>query len=689
MSGIKKYLVRYGSPGFVGCVGTVHSSDCQRGDRVVISTDRGEELAEVMVAIPASDERVPTGELLRMASPDDVNNDREFAARAAEVLRETQVMFAKKNIANAAVDSEVLLGGACCVVYYMGTPSIALGPLTIDLSQELGLRVQFQQLDSVMPTSSMPASPAAPVEKLPAAEQRKLDSQFLRGNLKQWMDGESRLSSDDSRILEFHGVYPQRKRRELSDESAVEGSTSDREFMLRIKNVGGRFSTGQFTTLLDIATGEGGGSLRLTSRQGVQLHGFTVGTVKSTMQRLESKLLTTFGACGDVARSVMCSPLNHLPAKASRQIRSVANELGKVLLPSSKSYYELWFDDLPSPTTVELEPIYGATYLPHKFKIAVGLPEDNSVDLLSQDVGLLAIVEQEQMVGFNVYIGGGQAFVEAKHVVQIVVGLLELYREHGNRESRKIRRFKYLVDDWGVQRISEELHKLLGEQMIGAGRGVEVVGAKTLIGWQTQSDGRLSFGIPVAGGRIEGELLAELGGILREVKCGVCVTAKQNLLLVDIEENVRDGFEWFVNRVGGSKARLIANTMACPALLSCRLALGNAEAIASDLNDVIGLRLAAHQREDFSIDLRVSGCPNGCARPMTAEIGVIAFEKDVYSIRLGGCPLGNRLNIVYKSNVETADLPRELGDIVELFCEEAERNESLGDFYHRKLSSER
>ncbi|MFT7639365.1 MAG: sulfite reductase beta subunit-like hemoprotein, partial [Pirellulaceae bacterium] len=424
------------------------------------------------------------------------------------------------------------------------------------------------------------------------------------------------------------------------------------------------------------------------------------------LQSLEAKLLTTFGACGDVARSVMCPPLSHLPDTAARQIRSLSIELGKVFLPSAKSYFELWMDDVPVVGTVESEPIYGQTYLPHKFKIAIGLPSDNSVDLLSHDVGLLAIVEHEQLQGFNVYVGGGQAYhpdksdtfpklgdllgyVEAKHIVQVAVGLAELYRDHGERSDRRTRRFKYLVQRLGIERVAIELESILGEQMLLPARQVSIEKTRTLIGWETQSNGRLSVGIPVQGGRISADLRDQLRSVLNVLKCGVCVTAQQNLILVDIDESQRELLAGLRDVIESRSASLVASTMACPALLSCRLALGDAESIAIELQQEIATQLELAGRQDSPIDVRVSGCGNGCSRPITAEIGILAVEKGVYTIRLGGCRLGNRLNMVYKSMVEKSQLSRETGDIVKRYCEEAMGDESLGDFYYRRLSDDR
>ncbi len=572
------------------------------------------------------------------------------------------------------------------------------------------------------------ASPARPARKpkLSVEEIKERSNYLSEGVAEQVFDPETDHVDDATyQLLKFSGMY-QQDDRDLRKVRRQEGKDKAYSFMLRSRAPAGRLSAAQYLVHDRLADEVGNGTLRLTTRQGIQLHGIVKGDIQKTIQALHSELVTSLAACGDVNRNVMACPA----PDASRRhalLEEIAGELDARLLPKSEAYYQLWLDGerLPSPAAAtpdsvdakpvakadDTEPIYGRTYLPRKFKIGLAYPEDNCVDVFTQDVGIVPVMDGETLRGFNLMIGGGLGmshtdpdtrpflaqhlgFVTREQLARTVEGIVTVQRDFGNREERKFARMKWLVETRGIPWFRAELENRLGFKL---GDWVPV-GRFTLddhLGWHAQGDGRFYFGIYIENGRIKDEgdgenglrLRTALRELLTRYPHEIRITAQHNILLTNLSADDEAPLRELLRDHGVktkeeiSQARRFA--MACPALPTCGLALAESERMLPGLLDVLEAELAELGLADEEISIRMTGCPNGCARPYTAELAFVGRSLDKYNVYVGGSFEGTRLVQEYAAMVSGGDLVKTVKPLLSYWREARQTGERFGDFCHR------
>jgi sulfite reductase (ferredoxin) len=532
----------------------------------------------------------------------------------------------------------------------------------------------------------------------------KEESRQLRGTIAADLSADAPSVGDISRqLLKFHGLYEQDDR-----ERRKQGAKSY-SFMIRSKLPGGRLTPAQYLAHDELASRFGNGTLRITTRQDIQLHGVLKRDVKPSIAAMNRALVTTFGACGDVVRNVACCPLPATDALRVALVK-VASGISKRMMPRTQAYHEIWLDgelQHDGGDAANEEPIYGRGYLPRKFKIAVAYPGDNCVDVFTQDVGIVAIAERGALAGFNVLVGGGQgmthnkpetfprlgdamAFVRPAEVIDVVEQIVCVQRDHGDRGNRRHARLKYLIHDRGVEWFRREVEARLG-RTLAPPLPMPPFALELHLGWRRQSPGRWSLGIPVENGRIQDagnvRLKSGVHAIVERFDKPVILTPNQDVLLTDIADGERAAIEEVLDRHGIvrdhelSQVRL--HSMACPALPTCGLALADAEralpAVVRELEgEIARLGLGAEQ-----LTVRMTGCPNGCARPYVADIAFVGRSLDRYVVLVGGRSDGTRLNRAYRDLVPRRELVATVLPLLVRYKQSRAENESFGDFCDR------
>ncbi len=538
--------------------------------------------------------------------------------------------------------------------------------------------------------------------KLSKVEQIKLTSRHLRGPIDQELhNGSDHFSDEGYQILKFHGIY-QQENRDVRKARKARGLGPEYAFMIRVAIPGGRLSPEQYLVLDRLADELGNATLRITTRQAIQYHGVRKGGLKPLIQILHRNLLTTLSACGDVVRNIVACPAPFVDRQRTELMR-YARELSDRLKPGTHAYYEIWLDGEKAATLEEEEPLYGDTYLPRKFKIAFAFPGDNCVDVYTQDIGIVPWVEG-QLRGFTILVGGGMGqshgvkdthpllakpltTVAAEQLFEVVEAIVKVQRDHGRRDDRKFARMKYLVEQWGIERFKVEVERYLGYTLADP-RPLVWLSADDHLGWHEQGDGRLFFGLFVENGRIRDNLRAAIRTVVQHFALEVRLTPQQNILFVNIDPADRAAIEkiFFDHDVAlpGSVPLVVQQAMACPALPTCGLAITESERVMPQvIRDIHALlnRLGLHDAPVPHV--RMTGCPNGCARPYTAEIGLVGRSLHSYTIYLGGSSLGNRLGELYLDNVKREEIVLSLEPVFAAYQRERQPGESFGDFCHR------
>jgi len=564
-----------------------------------------------------------------------------------------------------------------------------------------------------MPTDTSPTgveSNANSAPKLSPVEEIKAKSEQLRGTISlELLNETDHFPEHDKQLLKFHGTY-QQEDRDARKTRKRDGLGKHHMFMVRCKIPGGRLTARQYLAIDDLAGRYANCTLRLTSRQGIQLHGVLKTDLKETIAGINDCLLTTLGACGDVVRNVMACPAPHNHDGVHAQLQEMATILAAQLAPRSQAYHEIWLngkmmqDEVAGP---DIEPLYGRVYLPRKFKIGLALPKDNCIDVYAQDLGLLAVVEDDSIVGYNVLVGGGMGmthgnhntfphlakpicFVPASAVVSAVEAVIRLFRDHGNRADRKRARIKYLVHDWGVQKFRDVLAGYLAGPLLEA-CPIEVSGFDPHLGWQPQGDGKWYYGISVENGRVKDQtsfrLRSALRRLIERLQPNLRITALQDLLLCDLDADAqleieRTLFEFGV-RLPEHVSQARQHSMACPAIPTCGLAISESERALPDILDQLEVELKRLGLEHEKLSVRMTGCPNGCARPYQSDIGLVGRSGDKYSVFLGGHFLGHRLNFLFKDLVPKDEIVSVLVPILEHYVRVRQHGECFGDFCQR------
>lgn len=548
----------------------------------------------------------------------------------------------------------------------------------------------------------------------------KENSQQLRGQLAEELLHDHEFNGDSEQLLKNHGIYQQDDRDHRKDKNA-DGTPRGKQyiFMVRTAVPGGKVSAQQFLDHLDLCERYGNGTLRVTTRQGFQLHGVIKSNLKATVQGINRTLLTTLAACGDVKRNVMACPCPRRNSPVHDQMQALADELAEHLKPRTRAYHDIWLTDEEGTRTNVTEfqpvdePIYGPVYLPRKFKIGLALPDDNCVDLYTHDLGFLAVVEpipgqaEHRILGYNVLVGGGMgktpaaektfvalaqpmAFVTPDQVIGVAEAVVKVQRDFGNREDRKIARLKYLIHNQGLEWFKQKVEEYYGKSLPTA-RHVEVTDASDHIGWHEQGDGRLYLGLNIDCGRIKDEgsarIKSGLRAILEKFRMPTRLTALQGVILCDIEPAQRAEITQMLSEYGIRQDHeltlLRRYAIACPAFPTCGLAVTESEralpAVVGALEDELAQLGISNER----ISVHMTGCPNGCARPYTPDIGFVGKTLGKYTIYLGGNTQGTRLAFLYKDLIPEAEIVTAVLPALRYYAAQRVAGETFGDFCHR------
>ena len=558
---------------------------------------------------------------------------------------------------------------------------------------------------------------------LSKVESIKARGDLLRGDLaNELADPGVSFGQQTAEWLKFHGIYlhKDRDRRNAGQPDEAKSPKLD-SLMVRSKIPAGKLTSRQFLAHLDLCDELADGTLRITSRQGLQLYAVSKDNIRQLIRRINEVKITTLGACGDVGRNVVCCPAPLCQNPVHQQIQALADELSARLLPATVGYDETWLDDqgagesrscLYASQQQEGKLLYGASYLPRKFKIGIAPADDNCIDLYIQDLGLLAICENSKVVGYNVLVGGGLgvapsnpktfsalarpiAFAAAEEVVDVVLAVIKVFRDFGNRSGRKRARLKYLIADWGLDRLKSKVEQYCARRLSDP-RPARLQAPDDHLGWHRQGDGSWFYGINVLCGRIADRAGSQLKSALREIcrsrHANVRLTAQQNLLLVDVADEDRSVIENILRRhrirLHHEISKVRRWAMACPALPSCALAITESERVLPGVIDQLEFELAALQLQNEAFAVRMSGCPSGCSRPYNAEIGLVGRGVGKYAIYLGGRTAGDRLGFLYKDRVPLDEIVPTLVPVLVHFKYERREGEGFGDFCRRKGAAE-
>jgi sulfite reductase (ferredoxin) len=552
------------------------------------------------------------------------------------------------------------------------------------------------------------------VAKRSAVEGIKEASKQLRGTIQEELASQTDHFNDENKqLLKFHGSY-QQEDRDARKNRQKDGVGKHFMFMVRCRIPAGKLTAQQYLAMDKLAGTYANGTLRFTTRQGIQLHGVLKDNLRDTIAGINECLLTTLGACGDVERNVMACPAPHHQNGVRAQLQETAYLLAVHLAPRSRAYHEIWINGKRaeeagsgSAGPPDIEPLYGKVYLPRKFKTGLALPEDNCIDVHAQDLGLLAIVEGDVVKGYNVLVGGGMGmthgnastfphlaqpicYVPASAVIGAAEAVVRLFRDHGNRADRKRARIKYLVHDWGVEKFRQVLAEYVGGTLLPP-RPIEVRGFDPHHGWQDQGDGRWFYGLSIENGRVKDEgtlrLRSGLRTLVERFEPGLRITPQQDILLCNLDGSTKSQIEQILAEHGVRRPDQLANvrkfSLACPAIPTCGLALTESERVLPKIIDQIEAELARLGLTEEKLSVRMTGCPNGCARPYQSDIGLVGRSGDKYTVYVGGTLLGNRLNFQLKDLVPFAELVPTLRPILEHFKSERQGAECFGDFCHR------
>ncbi|HEX3682994.1 MAG TPA: NADPH-dependent assimilatory sulfite reductase hemoprotein subunit [Bryobacteraceae bacterium] len=552
------------------------------------------------------------------------------------------------------------------------------------------------------------------MDKAPsAAEQAKIAGRYLRGSITEELENcEPVFSAPATGVLKFHGVYQQ------DDRDLRKSGTKQFSAMVRVGIPGGVLAPEQYLTL-DRLADLGDGSLRITTRQDVQYHYVPKARLRELMRSLNESYLGTLAACGDVVRNVTSCPAP-FENEQRRELYPIVQFISRSLKPKTTAYYEIWIDGEQAISAEEagennVEPLYGATYLPRKFKVGFAFPGDNTTDIYANDVGVVPEYERGQLSGFTILAGGGMgqsAGVKASHprvadpicsigpsneeLLEVVSAIVTIHRDFGNRSNRKLARLKYVLDAWGVAKFKQELEARVAREL-SPPKPLVWNRANDYLGWHRQgsdSEGQpLWFvGIPVLAGRVKDfeekrRIRTGLRTVVEQYRPGVRLTCQQNVYLTGITNNDRLAITALLRDHGISEPEqlppVLRHAMSCPALPTCGQAITESERIMPQVVAEIQAELNRVGLRDQVVHLRTTGCPNGCARPYTAEIGIVGASVDMYTVYLGASPLGTRLGTAFARNVKRREIPALLRPIIEHYQEARRPDESFGDFCHR------
>jgi sulfite reductase (NADPH) hemoprotein beta-component len=547
--------------------------------------------------------------------------------------------------------------------------------------------------------------PVSPVEII------KQRSDFLRGTIVQGLADThtGALAEDDTQLSKFHGFY-QQDDRDLRNERTRQKLEPAYSFMIRVRVPGGIATPQQWLAMDRLARSHANGTLRLTTRQAFQFHGVIKARLKETIRGINDSLLDTIAACGDVNRNVMCTPLDER-SNVHAAACAVAKDISEKLTPHTTAYHEIWLDGKKVTGQADSEPLYGPTYLPRKFKIGVVIPPSNDVDVLSQDLGFIAIEKDGELAGFNVTAGGGMGithgddrtyprvadvigFCAVAQAVDVAEKVVALQRDNGDRTNRKHARLKYTIDDRGLDWFRAELQERLG-YVLPPPRPYAFTSRGDEFGWTTDRNGEVHLTLFVPEGRLKNDgprFLSGVAEIARVHRGDFRLTPNQNLIISRIAPDTRPAIVRLLKEYGIADAQKVSplrqQALACVAMPTCALAMAEAERFLPELTQRIDALLDDHGLGSEAISLRITGCPNGCARPYLAEIALVGKAPGRYNLFLGGSADGLRLNRLHAENIDVQQIFAVLARHFAAFGLHRRSGERFGDFVARAAAPE-
>lgn len=545
----------------------------------------------------------------------------------------------------------------------------------------------------------------SPVEKI------KIASNGLRGTIRESLQDNytGAVREDDQQLFKFHGMYQQddRDRREERSAKKLEWLYS---FMLRLRLPGGFLNPQQWVAMHHVAGEHTTGTIKITTRQTIQLHGILKSHIKPTMQSFNLVGLDSIATCGDVNRNVCCTS-NPGESPVHEEVFAYAAKISEMAKPKTQAWYEIWIDKEKIGEKTEDDPLYKDRYLPRKLKIGLAVPPNNDVDIFINDIALIAIIENDQLLGFNIAAGGGLGtthgnpntyarlatvlgFVENDEakILKAVYETITVQRDFGNRSDRKLSRLKYTIDKLGVEKYREEVEKRCGFTLQPA-KPFEFNERQDRYGWVQDYKGNWHYTVFIENGRVlDGEGIDLKSGLLKIAELGknnFRFTANQNVILTDIADADKPTVEALLNEFGiiehtNKAGALRKNAIACVAFNTCPLALAEAQRYLPTLISKLEPVLQKHNMQNDDIILRMTGCPNGCGRSPNAEIGFVGTAYGKYNLHIGGDRLGQRLNTKYKDSLDEAQILSTLDELFGVYQKEKTEQETFGDFSYRK-----
>ena len=557
--------------------------------------------------------------------------------------------------------------------------------------------------------SSNDQTPLGDLSKPSKVETAKVKGRNLRGTIVEVLQDPEKdaFEHDDLQLLKFHGTY-QQDDRDLRSSRRKEGLGKAYSFMIRIALPGGVMTGQQYLDVDRMCDEWANGTIRLTTRQAIQFHGVIKNDLRQTMAKINESLMTTVAACGDVCRNVMATAAPFTD-QIHETVRATAEEIAAELRPATKAYHEIWIDGKKEISTLEDEPFYGESYLPRKYKVGVTVMDDNQIDIYSYDAGLIGVVKNDELIGWNVLAGGGLGmshgrektfaqianqigFVALQDGVAAIKNIASIYRDFGNRSDRKQARLKYLINEKGLGWFQDEFKKR-SRYELQPWHPIPEVKINDWLGPHQQDDQHWFYGVFVENGRIKDndsiQLRTAFRKIVRELNPGITLTAQQSLLFTHLKKEdiprleaiLSENHVPLVNELSGA----VRYSMACPALPTCGMAVAESERVAPQVIREIESLLNQYGLREEPLTIRITGCPNGCARPYTADIALVGRRPGIYHLFVGGRLAGDRMADLYAADINIEDTVETLRPLVREWAANRQEGEGLGDFFQRLL----
>lgn len=534
-------------------------------------------------------------------------------------------------------------------------------------------------------------------------EMVKYESQYLRGSISNGLGNPvtGSMQFNDTLLLKFHGIY-QQDDRDLRADRQKRFLEPNYQFMVRIRIPGGLLSKQQWVGLDDISRKYAERGLRITTRQTIQFHGIKKGNLRKCMQALRKIGLDTIAACGDDSRGVVCGG-NPMISSISRKVQEIAQQTSQRLIPKTEAYPEIWYEETKPVQAVDAEPVYGPLYLPRKFKVGFVIPPVNDIDVYGQDVGFIAIVRDGKLTGFNLCVGGGMGqidsredsyprlaeeigFVQVDEAAEVAEIIMGIQRDFGDRQDRHRARFKYTLDRLGLPWFLDELQQRRGKPL-SAAYPVKFTQNGDEIGWRCGDDGLWQCTVYIESGRVSAALRDQLAGLFQLYDGRVRLTTNQNLQLTDVQDYELRQLQIRLSDLGLDSltrpSQQAVNTLSCVALPTCGLAMAEAERYLPEFLPRFNQIKSNYGLDNLPITLRITGCPNGCARPYIAEVALTGRAHGLYNLYLGGSHVGNRLAKLYAKNVNEVKIFSILNELMQRYKLLANPEERFGDFLVR------